>query len=307
LVEQQVAVVAVTFNSAHLLADFFDSLDDGLRGLEWHLTIADNDSSDDTVQTVHRLRPEVKVVETGSNRGYAAGINAAVAAGGPHTAVLVLNPDVRLSAGCVGELMHALRQPHTGIAVPRLVDGSGALVHSMRREPAVSRLLADAVLGAENAGRLGRIGEVVSDDLSYESAAVSDWAEGSTMLISRSCWEAVGSWDESFFLYSEETDFALRARDAGFVTRYVPDAHARHLGGESTVTPGLWALVVTNKVRLYSRRAPRGRARVFYGVMVAREASRAVLGRQRSRVALRALLRMREGDVLGPEWLARQH
>ena len=43
------------------------------------------------------------------------------------------------------------------------------------------------------------------------------------MLISRACLARVGTWDESFFLYSEETDFALRARDSGYVLRYIPD------------------------------------------------------------------------------------
>jgi N-acetylglucosaminyl-diphospho-decaprenol L-rhamnosyltransferase len=57
--------------------------------------------------------------------------------------------------------------------------------------------------------------------------------------------------DESFFLYSEETDFALRAGDLGFETAFVPNAKVTHLGGESRVSPALWSLLTVNRVRLY--------------------------------------------------------
>jgi N-acetylglucosaminyl-diphospho-decaprenol L-rhamnosyltransferase len=126
---------------------------------------------------------------------------------------------------------------------------------------------------------------------------VTDWAEGSTLLISAECWQRCAPWDESFFLYSEETDFALRARDAGLVTRYVPSARAVHLEGGSAKTPGLWTLVVLNRLRLFRRRNSKVRTGVYWAALVVRETSRAVLGKRTSRAALRALAsprRMRE-------------
>ena len=98
----------------------------------------------------------------GRNAGYAAGINAAVRAAPPHSAILVLNPDVRLMPGCVAELLDALR-PGTGLAVPRLVDAKSELIESMRREPTVLRAWGDATLGARRAGRYPAFGEVVTD------------------------------------------------------------------------------------------------------------------------------------------------
>ena len=112
-------VVVVTFNSAHLLADLFDSLPAGLGDLPWRLVVADNASGDDSVAVVRRLAPTATVVPMGRNAGYAAGINAAVAAVGPGRATLVLNPDVRLAPGCVPELLRALDEDGVGIAVPR--------------------------------------------------------------------------------------------------------------------------------------------------------------------------------------------
>jgi N-acetylglucosaminyl-diphospho-decaprenol L-rhamnosyltransferase len=300
-VNETVAVVVVTYNSESLLEDLLASLGPGLDPVPWHLTVADNASADGSVATVRRLAPEATVVEMGRNAGYAAGINAAVSAARPHTAVLVLNPDVRLEPGCVTELLRTLRSRPTGIAVPRLVDAKGALIPSMRREPSILRTLGDTVLGANRAGRIATLGEVVTDERRYAAEAVTDWAEGSTQLISAECWRRCAPWDESFFLYSEETDFALRARDAGFVTRYTPAARAVHLEGGSAHSPRLWMLLTLNRVRLYRRRHGRVPTAAFWAVLLVRELSRAMLGRPTNRAAARALLspsRLRE--VPGP-------
>ncbi|SDT55883.1 glycosyltransferase [Actinoplanes derwentensis] len=292
-----IAVVVVTYNSQRLLADLIDSLGPGLDGVDWHLTVADNDSADDSVAEVLRLKPDATVVEMGRNAGYAAGINAAVAKSGPYTAILVLNPDVRLTPGCIHPLLETLRKDGTGIAVPLLTDGDGELIETMRREPAIRRVLADAFLGAGRAGRIGTLGEMITDPARYGSETVADWAEGSTQLISADCWNAIAPWDESFFLYSEETDFALRARDAGFATRFTPVARAVHLEGDSKVSPGLWALLTINKVRLYGRRHHRLATTAFWAALLLRETSRAALGKAPSRRAVRFLLspsRLRE-------------
>ncbi|WIM99556.1 glycosyltransferase family 2 protein [Actinoplanes oblitus] len=292
-----VLVAVVTYNSERLLADLIDGLRVGLDGVKWHLAVADNASRDASVATVRRLAPEATVVEMGRNAGYAAGINAAVAASPAHDAILVLNPDVRLAPGCISTLLDALRVPGTGIAVPNIVDGDGELIYTMRREPSVLRTLGDAFLGARRAGRFGPLGEVVADERLYSEERFADWAEGSTMLVSAECWERCGPWDESFFLYSEETDFALRARDAGLGTRYVPAARAIHLEGDSRVSPGLWSLLTLNKVRLHRKRKGRARAGALWAALVLRESSRALLGKRPSRAATRDLLtpsRLRE-------------
>ncbi|MEI7057895.1 glycosyltransferase family 2 protein [Nocardioides sp. CCNWLW239] len=300
-----VAVVVVTYNSAHLLADLVGSLPGGLAGLGWRLVIVDNASTDDTVAVARRLAPQATVVETGRNGGYAAGINAGVAAAGPgFDAVLVLNPDVRLEPGCVAALARELGAG-VGVAVPHLVDAEGRLIESMRGAPSLTRAFADAVVGANRAGRVRWAGEIVASPAEYERAQDTDWAEGSTQLISASCWRACGPWDESYFLYSEETEFHLRARDRGFRVRYVPAARAVHLGGESTTSPGLWALLVANRVRLFTARRGRVQGAAYWLMVLAREGSRALLGKQTSRRAVRTLLSPRRMSApRGPEWVA---
>jgi GT2 family glycosyltransferase/glycosyltransferase involved in cell wall biosynthesis len=287
----RVTVVIVTYNSAAVLPACLDSLPDGMAGVPYELVVADNASTDAGPELVATLAPAAKVVDLGRNQGYAAGINAAVRAAAPSDAVLVLNPDIRLGSGSVHPLLAALARPGTGIAVPRLVDVDGRLQYSLRREPTVLRALVEALLGGRRARRLGLLSEVVGRPASYEQPRTSHWATGAAMLISRSCLEAVGPWDESFFLYSEETEFALRARDAGFALRYVPKAVFVHLGGEGATDPRLWTLLTLNRVRLYRRRHGRTRAGAFLAAVTVNEALRATTGSTTHRAALGALLR----------------
>lgn len=303
--KETIAVVVVTYNSEPLLADLVASLGPGLKGLSWHLTAADNASADGSVETLRRLAPDALVVQMGRNAGYAAGINAAVAAASPHTAVLVLNPDIRLAPGCGRELIAVLRRSGAGIVVPRLERGDGWAIPVLRREPTVLRAFGDALLGARRAGRFPALGELVVGESYYATESTSDWAAGSAMLISDACWQRCAPWDESFFLYSEETDFALRARDAGYRTRLAPRALAVHLEGDSKQSPGLWVLLTLNRVRLYRRRHGLPATTAYWAALLLRELTRAARGNPASRRAARALLspaRMRE--VPGPSTVA---
>lgn len=300
----RIAICVVTFHSAPLIEDLVASIPQGAEGTDWTLVFADNASGDETLAEIARCAPTATVVETGANLGYAGGLNAAVRAAGRQDAYLILNADVRLTPGCVATLFAALGDG-AGISVPRLIDADSELIWSMRREPTLLRTWCDALIGAERAGRLGTLGEVVTDATLYDSPQLTDWAEGSTQLVSAECWRVCGPWDESYFLYSEETEYDLRARDRGLAVRYVPSAVAQHLKGGSAESPRQWSLLVMNKARLYARRHGPIPSMLFWLALVTREGSRAVLGKRTSQAALRDLLNPRRWrEHRGPEWLA---
>jgi GT2 family glycosyltransferase/glycosyltransferase involved in cell wall biosynthesis len=283
-----VLVAIVSYNSEAVLGECLAALPAALAGVPATVVVVDNASTDGSRDLVRAVAPEAVLVELPANGGYAAGINAACGAY-PGRDVLVLNPDVRMGAGSVPRLLAALDQPGTGIAVPRLHDAAGRLHRSLRREPTVLRALGEAVLGGRLAGRIAPLGEVVGAARHYARPTTADWATGAAMLVSAPCLEAVGGWDESFFLYSEETDFALRARGAGFALRLVPDAAAVHLGGEATTRPDLWAVLTTNRVRLYGRRHGPLATAAFRAAVTLNAALRAPL-EATHRAALRRLL-----------------
>ncbi|WP_405578398.1 glycosyltransferase [Streptomyces sp. NBC_01190] len=295
-----VAVLVVTWNSAAVLPEFLASLPAGMDGVDWRLVVADNDSADDTVAVLRALAPDATVVQTGRNAGYAAGINAALdATAGWETGVraaLISNPDVRMRRGCAQTLLAALGTPlpggdRVGISVPLLYEEDGAtVVHSLRRAPTVARAFGEAMIGNRRAGRFPALGELVTDPAAYTGRTRADWAAGALMMLSGELLDACGPWDEFYFLYSEETEYCLRAGDRGFATRLEPAAAAVHLGGDSKVSSFLWTLLVLNRVRLHRRRHGRLPAVAFWAAVLLRESSRALIGKAPSRAAVGALL-----------------
>ena len=285
---RRTVAVVVTHDSADVVGGLLASLPAALGGLDAEVVVVDNASADDTVAVVARAAPGVRVERTGRNAGYAAAINRVVGEVGPGDALVVLNPDVRLAPGSLVSLVAALGDG-VGLAVPRLTDEDGRTSWSLRRRPTVLRALGEAVLGGHRAGRVAALGEVVVGEDAYRRPATVDWATGAVMAVSGECLRAVGGFDESFFLYSEETDFALRAADAGYATRFVPEASAVHVGGSSMTSATLYPLLAVNRLRLFRRRHGVAASAAFGAALVLNEALRA--SRPAHRAALRVLTR----------------
>lgn len=297
---EPVDVVIVTYNSEHVVADLLDSLPAALAGTPARVLVVDNGSVDGTLQLLES-RGDCRVVRA-ENRGYAAGLNRGVAELSGSGPILVLNPDVRLHPRAVATMVETLTGPGTGIVAPLVLDEDGRPTRSLRREPTLSRALG-----------LGRVGtatmsEYVSDADSYRRPGTVDWALGAVLLMSRAAYDMVGGWDESFFLYSEETDFCLRARDHGLATRFTPDAVATHIGGASGTSAQIHAMQIVNRVRLYRRRNPAALAVLYLLVTVASELSWMLRGHRQSAAAVAALLSppRRPAQLgLGAHWLPR--
>ena len=278
-----IAVVIVTYNSAHVVGDLLDSLPGALGGLTADVVVVDNGSNDGTADLVTALGA-CRVVRS-ANVGYAGGINRGVREAAPARAILILNPDVRLHPGSLPLLLAALQEPGVGIAAPRVLTPQGDLHLSLRREPTLPR-----ALGLTRT-RLAVFSEYVWDPSAYTQPCTADWALGAVLLMSRTCYEALGGWDETYFLYSEETDLALRARDLGLLTRYEPRAVAVHIGGGSGRSYRTHAMQTVNRVRLYRRRHGALASWAYYWLIVANQMSRVPRGRRESWHAVVALLR----------------
>ncbi len=168
--------------------------------------------------------------------------------------------------------------------VPQLRAPDGSLHHSLRREPSVRRALGLAITGVP------ALTERVRSAADYAQPHWVDWATGAAMLISRPCYTALGGLDESYFLYSEETDLSLRARDIGLRTWYEPHSVMVHVGGQSGRSEVTHAMLMINRVRLYRRRHGAAASWCYFLLITGGQAKRA-LGSRGSRHAVAALLR----------------
>jgi N-acetylglucosaminyl-diphospho-decaprenol L-rhamnosyltransferase len=246
-------IVVVSFNSADHIGHLLDSVPAAAQGLRVRCVVVDNDSRDATRAILGR-RAEVTLIESESNLGYSGAINIGRGEALPCSCLLIVNPDLVLESGAIVELCNALHERSVGVAVPMVLDKDDRLFPTLRREPTVLRALGEALFGDRFPRRPGWLSESVRDPGSYREPRDVEWAGGAVMCVSSECHAAVGDWDEGrFFLYSEETDFAARARRHGFGIRYVPAARVRHEDGGSGRPSILDALASVNRVRYYEK------------------------------------------------------
>lgn len=286
----EVAVVVVSYNSADDIRALLPDLRREAESTLLRVIVADNSSADGTVAMLTE-HADVITVPTGGNLGYSGAINVAMRHVGDAEAVLVLNPDLRLDSRAIPRMLRRLRSdPRIGAVVPLLRDADGDLSFSLRHEPNVLRASADALLGRVWKTRPAALSEYDRSPDSYAWGHAVDWATGAALLISARAASDVGEWDERFFLYSEETDYQRRLRDAGWTIFFEPAAAATHRQGGSGESPELVALLAVNRVRYIEKYAPR-QAGVFRAAVALGEHLRF---RDSSRSRARRMLRRRE-------------
>ncbi len=270
-----VTALVVTYNSRDEIGNLLDSLPAAADGLDLRVVVVDNSSSDDTVALVE-ARGDALVVPGGGNIGYAAGINVGrehVAA--DSDALAILNPDLVLEPGALRVMAEKIAADRSiGVVVPRVRNSDGSPFHSLRRNPRLVSQLGEAAFGASWASRPAFLGDTLRKPDDYSTERDVEWASGAALMISRACDAAVGEWREDFFLYSEETDFARRARHAGYRVRYVPQAECLHIGGASGSSPQLDALMEVNKLRDYESHHNPVASLAFRGLLTAQHAVR---------------------------------
>jgi GT2 family glycosyltransferase len=280
------AVVIVTYNSAADIIGLLNSLSAATDGLSLRVVVVDNGSTDGTL-ALTRNRDDVVCVEAADNLGYAGGINLGRKYAGDYSSLLVLNPDLIVEPDAIREMFSALDEPAVGMIVPMLLDSAGQRTPSLRRHPTLTRAIGEALLGDHLGWRPGFLSEIVRSNSEYTYRHPVEWATGAAALISSACDSIVGLWDEQFFLYSEEVDYAARVRSAGFRIDFLPTARVRHRGAGSGQSPALMALLAVNRVRY---REKDGRRHLAYHAVVAlHELLR--MGSSSHRAALKAVVR----------------
>lgn len=245
-----VAVVVVTYNSASDISQLVDDLRVAGRNRALRVIVVDNQSSDDTAALV-RTHPDVELVESGGNLGYAGGINVALPLTEPCDAVLIFNPDLRVKPDAVNRLLESLAaDPRVGAVVPRILDMDELTYPSLRFEPSVTRALGDAFFGSKLwVDRPAILSEFDNRADSYLYAHDVDWATGAALLIRAEVARELGKWNEAFFLYSEETEYFRRVRERGYLVRFEPLAVVQHRLGGCGTSPALATLLAVNRVR----------------------------------------------------------
>lgn len=224
-----VDVVVVTYSPGETLDAFLTSLTSA-TSRELRVVMADNGSSDGAPQAAADAG-RAQLVRTGGNLGYGAAANRGAAEGSAPWLV-VANPDLQWAPGSLDELLEvASRHPRAGVIGPLIETPEGELYPSARALPSLGRGVGHALFGwvwpANPWTRAYRqeSGEPVE--------RVTGWLSGSCMLLGRDAFEAVGGFDDSYFMFFEDLDLCERLAAAGWVSVYAPSARVTHVGGHS--------------------------------------------------------------------------
>jgi N-acetylglucosaminyl-diphospho-decaprenol L-rhamnosyltransferase len=221
-----VSVVVVTYNALPWVERCLDSV----RGHE--TIVVDHGSTDGTLELVRGRFPEARVIEQ-ENRGMGGGNNTGMrAAQGRY--VLLLNSDAWLAGGALERLVaYADANPDVALAGPRLVNPDGSLQRSVRGVPTLWRLATEYFFLRKLAPRSQLLNAFYGGGFDHDETRAVESLQGAVLLVRREAADEVGLFDETFFMFSEETDWTYRFRQAGWKVVFVADAEAFHVGGAS--------------------------------------------------------------------------
>jgi GT2 family glycosyltransferase len=223
---EDVSVVVVTWNSLATIEQCLSSV----RGYE--TIVVDNGSTDATAAFVAERFPEVTVICQG-NLGMGAGNNTGMrAAAGRY--VFLLNADAWvLEDGLQSLVARADSTPQAAVIGPRLRNPDGTLQRSIRGDPTLWRLATEYLYLRKLAPNSRLLNAFYGGGRSHDREQEVESLYGAALLVRVAAAEEVGLFDESFFMFSEETDWLYRFREAGWSVLYSPAGEVVHVGGAS--------------------------------------------------------------------------
>ena len=226
-------IIIVNWNAGAQLGECLQSIAAAsCDGLELRRTvIVDNASSDRSLEAVHIVHLSVTVIRNDHNRGFAAACNQA-AIGSQSRYLLFLNPDTRLESDSLAKPIAFLEQPdnkHIGILGVQLVNDHGRVTPTCARFLTAGMIIRK-MLGLEHVPASPWAPHFMVDWDHMTSRKV-DHVMGAFFLVRRDVFAMLGGFDERFFVYLEDLDFSLRAKQAGFESFFLADTHIYHKGG----------------------------------------------------------------------------
>jgi GT2 family glycosyltransferase len=239
-----VAVAVISYNTRDILRDCLRTV---VANAPARIVVADNGSTDGSIDMVRGEFPDALLLVDERNPGYGAAANSAVAAcDTPY--VLLLNSDTLLPAGSLAPLASYMDEhPRVAMAGPRLRHGDGSLHRSAYAFPSTTFLIVEQSPLRAAARWIPAMRRRYFIDWAHDEARAVPWVYGAALMLRRTAFEEVGGYDPSFYMYYEEVDLAYRLARAGWETHYAPVAEVTHLGGASTSR--VWATMKERNFR----------------------------------------------------------
>lgn len=250
-----VDIILVSYNTAEYTLKALASVYQETQADTFNLIVVDNNSSDDSVSSIKAQFPQITLISSDRNLGFAGGVNLAASyAKGDY--ILLLNPDTVILEHAIDRLVQfAQQQPQQGIWGGITLNKNLSInTHNAWAEESISTLFF-SVLG------LNRIFKrsCFFNRANYgcwqrDSIKAVDVLQGSFFLTSKSLWDQLEGLDETFFMYAEEADYCYRAKQLGYRPLITPEAKIIHHGGGSEKNlAGKMIRLLTGKVTFINK------------------------------------------------------
>lgn len=244
MAEPRLLVVVLNYRTAEMTLRAAEAALREMDGLSAEMVIVDNESGDGSLETMHAaaeargwtLNGRVRVVGSGRNGGFGAGNNFGIkqrlSDGSTPDYVYCLNSDAFPDPGAIKALLKAVQaDPKIGIA--------GSYIHGPDGDPHETTFRFPSIAGElEGAARTGPISRLLKNSIVAlpvpDHSRQVDWLAGASVMMRQSMLDEIGLFDETFFLYFEETDLCRRAYLAGYNTVYIRESEVTHIGSVST-------------------------------------------------------------------------
>lgn len=253
----QLSIVIVNYKTKGLLKQCLRGILDCQLTLKHEVIVIDNYSNDGSADMVRDNFPSVHIVAAEQNGGFAVGANLGLRqAKGQY--ILVLNTDIAIFHGAAESLCRYLDQhPQVGIAVPKLINPDGSTQLSVQRFPSFwIPIWRRTPLGKLPQPRLV-VERYLMTDWDHASDGPVGWALGGCMMIRKEAFQAVGFFDERFFLYVEDVDYCRRMWSRGWEVHYVAGTEMVHyhqrLSAEQPAWIGLFAYPARMHIKSWIR------------------------------------------------------
>ncbi|WP_034641699.1 glycosyltransferase family 2 protein [Desulfovibrio inopinatus] len=229
-----VAIVIISYNTCELLSSCLEAVFAHPPHSDFTVVIVDNASSDGSTEMIQQRFPHVVLLKNTMNMGFAAACNQAFSAVDCQFYFL-LNPDARVMPGSFDACLRLLEtEPSCAMVGGRIENPSGTLEPSARAFPTpFTFFLTLSGLAARFPRTLGKHDRL---GMAHDAAQRVDWVPGTFACIRSQALERVGTFDERFFLYYEETDLCRRMNYVGLEVWFLPEATVVHEGGASSKT-----------------------------------------------------------------------
>jgi N-acetylglucosaminyl-diphospho-decaprenol L-rhamnosyltransferase len=246
----KVSFVTVAYNTPNLIRVLLRGMEQAKISFPFEYFLVDN-GSDGTADMVRERYPWVTVIASEANVGFARACNAAIRlAKGEY--VMAINPDLTVFPGELEKIVaHADALPDGGIFGPWVENPNGTRQESCARFPRVlTPILRRTSLGRLSWGRR-MLDDYFMRGIDHSQAHDTDCVYGAAMLIRRSLLDAIGGFDERFFMYYEDVDLCRRAWKAGWRVRYVPEARFVHYHQRESVIRAPWEIFMNRLTRIH--------------------------------------------------------